>query len=155
MVRQVSFVREVSGSIPGRSNSFLPLTRRPAGPSQAQRLNSSSGRPKRASRPKPSGPSVQAEQAAAAQACKQSEQAAAAAKQAQAERAGLAAQAERADVAEQRRVAGIRGGAADVAERRRDVMTWTKNGDKFIRMSQILEQFVTNLLLCRRFWNNS
>jgi len=109
VVRQVSFVREVSGSIPGRSNSFLPLTRRPAGPSQAQRLNSSSGRPKRASRPKPSGPSVQAEQAAAAQACKQSEQAAAAAqackqssgqaeqaaaaqacKQAQAERAGLA-----------------------------------------------------------------
>ena len=34
-------------------------------------------------------------------------------------------------------------------------MTWTENGDEFIRTSQILEQFVTNLLLCRRFWNNS
>ena len=102
---------------------------------------------------------MQAEQAAAAQACKQSEQAAAAAKQAQAERAGLAAQAERADVVEQRRVAGIRvvrpTWPAAVAERRRDVMTWTENGDEFIRTSQILEQFVTNLLLCRRFWNNS
>ena len=35
MVRQVSFIREVSGSISGRSYSFLPLTRRPAGPSRA------------------------------------------------------------------------------------------------------------------------